>query len=88
MRRYYRLIISRPTGGVNNYPFNTLISCKTSARKIGKPGDRIIIYEIFEDEQNTKLREVKFVLGFICSKISLKILDSLDLSKILGSRTI
>jgi len=53
MRRYYRLIISRPTGGVNNYPFNTLISCKASARKIGKPGDRIIIYEIFEDEQNT-----------------------------------
>jgi hypothetical protein len=51
--RYYKLIISRPTGGVNNYPFNTLISCKASARKIGKPGDRIIIYEIFEDEQNT-----------------------------------
>lgn len=53
MRRYYRLIISSPTGGVNNYSFDMLLSCKASARKNGKPGDRIIIYEIFEDEQNT-----------------------------------
>jgi hypothetical protein len=53
MRKYYKLVIKKPNGAAWSFSFPMLKDCKISARRVGKPKDRVIIEEFFEDEQNT-----------------------------------
>jgi hypothetical protein len=49
MRKYYNLVIKKPNGDARSFSFPMLKDCKISARRVGKPGDRVIIEEFFED---------------------------------------
>ena len=49
MRKYYNLVIKKPNGAAWSFSFPMLKDCKISARRVGKPKDRVIIEEFFED---------------------------------------